>query len=129
MSCWSGASWPTPTASTARITSRRAACRPGRARRWSSIAKILGPRGLMPNPKVGTVTKDIAKAVKDQKAGAVEFRVEKAGIVHAPIGRLSFEATQLRENLNALLDQIVRLKPAAAKGKYVLGISVSSTGV
>jgi large subunit ribosomal protein L1 len=81
----------------------------------------------MPNPKVGTVTKEIGKAVRDQKAGAVEFRVEKAGIVHAPIGRLSFEVSQLRENLAALLEQINRLKPAAAKGIYLQAISVSST--
>tara|TARA_Y100001934_G_C12182965_1_gene692531 strand:- start:261 stop:971 length:711 start_codon:yes stop_codon:yes gene_type:complete len=91
------------------------------------IARILGPRGLMPNPKIGTVTTDVAKAVAEQKAGRVEFRVEKAGIVHAPIGRLSFSAEQLKDNFNALLEQIVKLKPATAKGIYLQRISVSST--
>ncbi len=105
----------------------RAIASPDMMAKVGPIAKILGPRGLMPNPKVGTVTKDIAKAVKDQKAGAVEFRVEKAGIVHAPIGRLSFDANQLKENLGALMEQIVRLKPAAAKGIYIQSISLSST--
>ncbi|MBI5511698.1 MAG: 50S ribosomal protein L1 [Deltaproteobacteria bacterium] len=91
------------------------------------VAKILGPRGLMPNPKVGTVTKDIAKAVGDQKAGSVEFRVEKAGIIHAPIGRLSFEAAQLKENFLTLLEQVVRAKPPSAKGIYLQSISIAST--
>jgi len=91
------------------------------------IAKILGPRGLMPNPKVGTVTKDVGKAVKEQKAGSVEFRVEKGGIIHAPIGKLSFGTEQLQGNFIALLDQIVRAKPAAAKGHYVLNMTLSST--
>lgn len=91
------------------------------------IAKILGPRGLMPNPKVGTVTKDIGKAVKEQKAGSVEFRIEKAGIVHTPIGKMSFSAKQLEENFSALLDAIVKAKPSTAKGVYVQSITVSST--
>jgi large subunit ribosomal protein L1 len=91
------------------------------------IAKVLGPRGLMPNPKVGTVTKDVAKAVKEQKAGSIEFRVEKAGIVHAPIGKLSFGAAQLLENLNAVLDQVVKAKPQAAKGTYLQSITLTST--
>ena len=91
------------------------------------IARILGPRGLMPNPKVGTVTPDIAKAVAEQKAGRVEFRVEKAGIIHASIGRVSFGRDQLVENFQALIEQIVKLKPATAKGTYVRTISVSST--
>lgn len=91
------------------------------------IAKILGPRGLMPNPKVGTVTTDVAKAVADQKGGSVEFRVEKAAIVHAPIGKLSFASNQLEENFRALLEQVIKSKPSTAKGNYILSISVSST--
>lgn len=91
------------------------------------IARILGPRGLMPNPKVGTVTTDVAKAVQDEKAGRVEFRAEKAGIVHAAIGKLSFDAEKLQENFTALMDNIIRLKPAAAKGTYVKAITFSST--
>jgi large subunit ribosomal protein L1 len=91
------------------------------------IGKILGPRGLMPNPKVGTVTMDVAKTVKEIKAGKVEFRVEKAGIVHAPLGKASFGATKLVENANALLAAIVRAKPAAAKGNYLRSIAVSTT--
>jgi large subunit ribosomal protein L1 len=91
------------------------------------VAKILGPRGLMPNPKVGTVTKDIAKAVADQRAGSVEFRVEKAGIIHAPIGRLGFEATQLRENFITLIEQVIKAKPPSAKGIYLQTISVAAT--
>lgn len=92
-----------------------------------AIARILGPRGLMPNPKVGTVTKDVAKAISEQKAGSVEFRVEKAGIIHCGIGKLSFEATKLEENFTALMDQIVKLKPATAKGTYLQATTVSST--
>jgi large subunit ribosomal protein L1 len=91
------------------------------------IGKILGTRGLMPNPKTGTVTMDVADAVKQAKAGKVQFRVEKAGIVHAPIGRASFEAQQLSENLDALLESIVKARPAAAKGTFLKGITVSST--
>lgn len=91
------------------------------------IAKILGPRGLMPNPKVGTVTFDIANAVKELKAGKVEFRVEKAGIVHSPVGKLSFGAEKLYENVNALLETIIKLKPASSKGTYIKSISISST--
>ena len=91
------------------------------------IGKILGPRGLMPNPKVGTVTMDVAKTVKEIKAGKVEFRVEKAGIVHAPLGKASFGAAKLAENANALLAAIVRAKPAAAKGNYLRSIAVSTT--
>jgi large subunit ribosomal protein L1 len=91
------------------------------------IAKILGPRGLMPNPKVGTVTFDIANAVKELKAGKVEFRVEKAGIVHSPVGKVSFGAEKLSENINALLEIIVKLKPASSKGTYIKSISLSST--
>src|SRR5262245_17925900 len=91
------------------------------------IGKILGPRGLMPNPKVGTVTMDVAKTVKEIKAGKVEFRVEKAGIVHAPVGKASFGADKLVENANALLSAVVRAKPAAAKGNYVKSVAVSTT--
>ncbi|MGH7949492.1 MAG: 50S ribosomal protein L1 [Candidatus Binataceae bacterium] len=91
------------------------------------IGKILGPRGLMPNPKTGTVTFDIAKAVTEAKAGKVDFRVDKAGVVHAPIGKLSFGAEKLVENAQALLEAIVRAKPASAKGNYIKGVAVTST--
>lgn len=91
------------------------------------IAKILGPRGLMPNPKVGTVTFDVANAVKELKAGKVEFRVEKAGIVHSPVGKVSFGAERLSENVNALLETIIKLKPASSKGTYIKSIAISST--
>src|SRR6184192_30396 len=91
------------------------------------LGKVLGPRGLMPNPKVGTVTTDVARAVRETKAGKVEFRVEKAGIVHAPIGKASFSADKIRDNLNALLEVIIKAKPAAAKGIYLKGVSVSTT--
>lgn len=91
------------------------------------LGKVLGPRGLMPNPKVGTVTMDVAKAVREAKAGKIEFRVEKAGIIHAPIGKKSFESAQLLVNLNALLAAIVKAKPAAAKGTYLKSITLSST--
>jgi len=91
------------------------------------IGRILGTRGLMPNPKVGTVTMDIASAVKQAKAGKVQYRVEKAGIVHAPIGKASFEGEKLVENFEALMEAIIKAKPAAAKGAYLQGITVSST--
>jgi len=91
------------------------------------IGNLLGPRGLMPNPKVGTVTFDVARAVKESKSGKVEFRVEKAGIVHAPVGKASFPSDLLRENLLALVDALVKAKPSAAKGTYIKKISVSST--
>lgn len=91
------------------------------------LGRVLGPRGMMPNPKVGTVTMDVAKAVQEMKAGRVEFRVEKAGIVHAPVGRLSFGAQKLRENVLALMELLMKLKPSTAKGTYVKGITVSST--
>ncbi len=105
----------------------RAIATPDMMPKVGPIAKILGPRGLMPNPKVGTVTKDVAKAVTEQKAGAVEFRVEKAGIVHAPIGSMSFDADKLLENFAALMEQITRLKPQTAKGVYVQSVTISST--
>jgi large subunit ribosomal protein L1 len=91
------------------------------------IAKILGPRGLMPNPKVGTVTFEVANAVKELKAGKVEFRVEKAGIVHSPVGKVSFGAERLIENVSALLETIIKLKPASSKGIYIKSIALSST--
>lgn len=91
------------------------------------LGKVLGPRGLMPNPKVGTVTPDVTKAVKDAKGGKVEFRAEKAGIVHAPVGKASFETAKLQENFNALLELVMKLKPSAAKGVYLRGIALSST--
>ena len=91
------------------------------------LGKVLGPRGLMPNPKTGTVTPNVAQAVKEIKAGKVEFRVDKTGIVHAPVGKTSFESRNLIENASALLDSIVKAKPAAAKGKYLRSITVSST--
>ena len=91
------------------------------------LGKVLGPKGLMPNPKLGTVTMDVAKAVNDAKSGQVEFRVEKAGIVHAGIGKASFSEGDLRENFNAFMDAIVRNKPSGAKGKFVKKISLSST--
>jgi len=91
------------------------------------VARILGPRGLMPNPKVGTVTFDIAQAVKEMKAGRAEFRVDKAGIIHAPIGKASFESQKLVENLQALIELLARLKPSTAKGVYMKKATLSST--
>lgn len=91
------------------------------------LGKILGPRGLMPNPKVGTVTFDVAKAVQELKAGKVEFRVEKAGIVHSPVGKVSFGVDKLCENISALLEVIMKLKPASSKGTYLKSISLSTT--
>src|SRR4051812_3208527 len=92
-----------------------------------ALGRVLGPRGLMPNPKAGTVTFNVANAVKGTKAGKIEFRVDKAGNVHAPIGKVSFGVEQLETNFTAFMDQIVRSKPAAAKGVYVKNVSVSST--
>lgn len=91
------------------------------------LGKVLGPRGLMPNPKVGTVSADIAKAVKEQKAGKVEFRVEKAGIVHVPFGKASFPPEKLKANLGAILEVIYKAKPQTAKGVYVKNVTVSTT--
>ncbi|HET6611660.1 MAG TPA: 50S ribosomal protein L1 [Kofleriaceae bacterium] len=91
------------------------------------IGRVLGPRGLMPNPKVGTVTMDIAKAVGELKAGRVEFRVEKAGIIHSPIGKASFPADKLADNLTALIETLVKLKPSTAKGTYLKSITISTT--
>jgi large subunit ribosomal protein L1 len=91
------------------------------------LGKVLGPRGLMPNPKSGTVTMDIARAVKEIKAGKIEFRVDKAGILHATIGKVNFDAPKLVENINAFLQTVLRLKPATAKGQYLRSIAISST--
>jgi large subunit ribosomal protein L1 len=91
------------------------------------LGRILGPRGLMPNPKAGTVTMDVTKAVREIKAGKIEFRVDKTGNVHAPIGKVSFSAVQLTENLTAFLDTILKARPAAAKGTYLRTATISST--
>jgi len=91
------------------------------------LGKILGPRGLMPNPKTGTVTFDVARAVKEIKAGKVEFRVDKAGIIHSPIGKIEFEAAKIAENAQSLLAAVVKAKPAAAKGKYIKKVTLTST--
>jgi large subunit ribosomal protein L1 len=91
------------------------------------LGKVLGPRGLMPNPKVGTVTFDVARAVKEQKAGKVEFKVNKDGIVHAPIGKISFGKDKIRENFLAIMDVIVKAKPASSKGTYMKSVAVSNT--
>lgn len=91
------------------------------------LGRILGPRGLMPNPKAGTVTFDVTRAVREVKAGKIEFRVDKAGNVHAPIGKISFTHEQLEQNFGAFMDQIVRSKPSAAKGVYIRNVAISST--
>ena len=91
------------------------------------LGRILGPRGLMPNPKTGTVTFDVGRAVQEVKAGKIEYRVDKAGNIHTPIGKTSFEPQKLAENLKALVEQLIRVKPAAAKGQYIKGITVSAT--
>jgi large subunit ribosomal protein L1 len=91
------------------------------------LGKVLGPRGLMPNPKLGTVTFDVAKAVKEIKAGKVEYKTEKAGVVHVPIGKVSFDAQKLLDNAKAIIDSVTKAKPSTSKGKYLRGISVSST--
>jgi large subunit ribosomal protein L1 len=91
------------------------------------LGKILGPRGMMPNPKVGTVTFDVAKAVSELKGGRIEFRVEKAGIVHVPFGRVSFGVEKLAENLKTVMETLVRLKPSASKGVYMKSVSISTT--
>ena len=91
------------------------------------LGKVLGPRGLMPNPKTGTVTQDVATAVKETKAGKVEFRVDKTGVIHVPVGKVSFASDKLLENANSLLQAVVKAKPAAAKGKYVRSVTICST--
>lgn len=95
--------------------------------KMSKIARILGPKGLMPNPKLGTVTNNVAEAVKTAKAGQIEYRAEKKGIIHAGIGKMSFTTDQLVENANALIDQLKKVKPSSAKGQYILGASVATT--
>jgi large subunit ribosomal protein L1 len=91
------------------------------------LGRVLGPRGLMPNPKVGTVTADVSKAVRELKAGRVEFRVEKAGIIQTPIGKASFKPEALSQNLTALLEMLMKLKPATAKGTYMRSVTISTT--
>ena len=93
----------------------------------SKLGRVLGPRGMMPNAKLGTVTFDVAKAVKDIKAGKIEFKVEKAGIVHAPMGKVSFGKEKLTDNISAFMDTIIRLKPPASKGTYLRSIAISTT--
>ena len=100
---------------------------PDMMRAVGKLGKVLGPRGLMPNPKTGTVTVDIAKAVREIKAGKVEFRVDKTGIIHAPVGKMSFQGDALVANAHSLVDAIVKAKPAAAKGKYLKSVTLSST--
>ena len=100
---------------------------PDMMREVGKLGKVLGPRGLMPNPKTGTVTFEIAAAIKEIKAGKVEFRVDKTAIVHVPVGKLSFENAQLAENALALIQAVMRAKPPAAKGKYVKSIHVASS--
>src|SRR5439155_14089460 len=91
------------------------------------LGKILGPRGLMPNPKTGTVTFDVATAVRETKAGKVEYRVDKTGVIHVPLGKVSFDTDKLRANATALLEAVVRAKPATAKGKYVKKVNLAAT--
>jgi large subunit ribosomal protein L1 len=100
---------------------------PDMMRSLSKLGKILGPRGLMPNPKTGTVTMDVKQAVKEVKAGKVEFRVDKTGVIHVPVGKVSFESNKLVENASSLLQAVVKAKPAAAKGKYVRSVTICST--
>jgi large subunit ribosomal protein L1 len=100
---------------------------PDMMRAVGRLGKVLGPRGLMPNPKTGTVTIDIARAVREIMAGKVEFRVDKTGIVHAPIGKISFSSDRLLANAHALVDSVVKAKPSAAKGKYLKSVTVTST--
>jgi len=100
---------------------------PDMMRHLGRLGKILGPRGLMPNPKTGTVTMDVAQAVKEIKAGKVEFRVDKTGIIHAPVGKMSFASDKLIENASTLIQSVIRAKPTAAKGKYVRSVTLCST--
>ena len=100
---------------------------PDMMRSAGKLGKVLGPRGLMPNPKTGTVTPDVAKAIKETKAGKVEFRVDKAGIVHCPVGKINFDAAKLAENAHSVIAAVLKAKPAAAKGKYVKRITLTST--
>ena len=95
--------------------------------KMSKVARVLGPKGLMPNPKLGTVTNDVAAAVANAKAGQIEYRAEKNGIIHAGIGKMSFSTEKLVENANALVEQLKKVKPASSKGQYILGIAVATT--
>ena len=100
---------------------------PDMMRSVGKLGKVLGPRGLMPNPKTGTVTVDVAKAIREIKAGKVEFRVDKTGIIHAPVGKISFDADKLVENAASLISAVIKAKPAVAKGKYVRSTTLCST--
>ena len=100
---------------------------PDMMRAVGRLGKVLGPRGLMPNPKTGTVTPNVAQAIKEIKAGKVEFRVDKTGIIHAPVGKMSFPTQNLIENAHALVDSVVKAKPSAAKGRYLKSVTISST--
>src|SRR4029079_14897079 len=100
---------------------------PDMMRSVGQLGKILGPRGLMPNPKTGTVTPEVGRAVRETKAGKIEFRVDKTGVIHAPVGKVSFDTERLAENAKTLIDAVMRAKPSAAKGKYVKNATISST--
>jgi len=100
---------------------------PDMMRLVGGLGKVLGPRGLMPNPKTGTVTFDVTTAVRETKAGKVEYRVDKTGVIHVGVGKVSFEADKLRDNAKSLLDAVVKAKPATAKGKYVKKVNLAST--
>ena len=102
-------------------------CTPAVMAKVGALGRVLGPRGLMPNPKTGTVTMDVAKAVNEVKAGKIDFKVDKAGIIHAVIGKSSFEASKLSENAHELIQTLIKLKPATSKGTYIKSISISST--